>query len=126
MVSGIVPVYAGADDISDYVPQECFIPYQRFQNPEEMMEYLKAIDEKQYKGYLNAIRNFLNSDQTKVFDGEEYARDVYYLTEHAYLNTFRVDKMHRIFFKCRNRKTRTCSKESKKWLEVFAAGDRNL
>ena len=38
------------------------------------MEYLKAIDEKQYKGYLNAIRNFLNSDQTKVFDGEEYAR----------------------------------------------------
>ena len=97
LVSGIVPVYAGADDISDYVPQECFIPYQRFQNPEEMMEYLKAIDEKQYKGYLNAIRNFLNSDQTKVFDGEEYARDVYYLTEHAYLNTFRVDKMHRIF-----------------------------
>ena len=49
LVSGIVPIYAGADDIADYVPEDCFIPYNRFKNPEEMMGYLKKIDKKQYQ-----------------------------------------------------------------------------
>ena len=97
LVSGIVPIYAGADDIADYVPEDCFIPYNRFKNPEEMMGYLKKIDKKQYQEYLDAIQNFLNSDKTKVFDGEEYAKNVYYLIEHAKMNTFRVDGSHRFF-----------------------------
>ena len=37
LVSGILPIYSGPDDIADYVPEVCFIPYNRFKNPEEMM-----------------------------------------------------------------------------------------
>lgn len=95
-VAGIVPVYAGADDITDYVPQECFIPYNRFQNPEEMMEYLKKISKEQYDTYLNAAQNFLHSEKIKEFDGEEYARDIYFLAEHAEMKSFRIDWIHRV------------------------------
>ncbi len=40
LTAGIVPIYKGADDISKYIPQNCFIPYDRFETPEQMMGYL--------------------------------------------------------------------------------------
>lgn len=116
LVSGIVPIYAGADDIANYVPQECFIPYNRFKNPEEMMEYLKKIDKNQYQTYLDAIQNFLNSDKTKIFDGEEYARDIYYLVDHATMSSFRVDRVHRFILNCCIIKQEALGKV-KKWIK---------
>ena len=100
LVAGIVPIYAGADDITDYVPQECFISYSRFKDPEEMIKCLKGITKEQYNDYLGAAQRFFHSEQIRKFDGEEYARDIYFLADQAQMQSFRIDGIHRIILNC--------------------------
>lgn len=77
LTSGIVPIYAGAADIREYVPENCFIDFFRFSDYQELAIYLKQMDEKTYNGYLKAARNFFHSDMKNKFSGREYARDIY-------------------------------------------------
>lgn len=77
LTSGIVPVYAGAKNITDYVPKECFVDYFQFQNMQELADFLFSIDEETYYGYLKAAKEYIHSGNLKVFEGEEYARCIY-------------------------------------------------
>lgn len=74
--SGIVPIYAGADDITDYVPRECFIDYFEFTSYEELAQFLKNMPESEYEKYLDAAKNLLKTNIQDKFSGEEYARDI--------------------------------------------------
>lgn len=80
--SGIVPIYAGAKNIEDYVPRTCYIDYFQFSNCEELVRYLLTIDEEQYQGYLFAAQKLLESNIKEKFSGEEYARCIYNVVEH--------------------------------------------
>lgn len=77
LTSGIVPVYAGAKNITDYVPEECFIDYQQFKNMQELADFLFAVDEERYNKYLEAAKEYIQSDKLRIFEGEEYARCIY-------------------------------------------------
>ena len=81
--AGIVPVYLGAEDIADYIPEDCFISYDRFQGPEEMVRFLENMSEERYNEYLHAAEEFWNSDRIRPFTGETYAQDIYNLVEWA-------------------------------------------
>lgn len=74
LCNGIIPVYAGADDIADYVPRECYIDYFSFKNDEELAKYLLQMKEEEYEERLEAIRQFLKTDIQDKFSGEQYAR----------------------------------------------------
>ena len=95
LTAGIVPIYKGADDISKYIPQNCFIPYDQFETPEQMIDLLKEIDEDKYNNFLDNAQIFLKSDKIKLFDGEEYARNVYYLIDHAGQKDFKITKKYK-------------------------------
>mgnify|MGYP003298536239 CR=1 FL=1 len=71
---GIIPVYAGAEDIADYIPQECYVDYFSFKSDDELAKYLFNMSEEEYQSRLEAIGDFLKTDVKDKFSGEEYAR----------------------------------------------------
>ena len=67
---GIVPVYGGALNVTDYIPSNCYIDYFSFCNLDEMVNYLDNMNEEEYSKYLNAIQSFLGSEKLKEFNVE--------------------------------------------------------
>lgn len=73
---GIVPIYAGAKDILDYVPQECFIDYFSFADFEELACFIKNMSEEEYIKYIESGKKLMDSNIQDSFSGEEYARNI--------------------------------------------------
>ncbi len=76
-MSGIVPIYYGATNIENFIPKNCFIDYRKFKNFEEMYCYLENISENDYLIYLNNIKNYLKSEEAKLFSVESYVDSIY-------------------------------------------------
>lgn len=60
---GCVPIYLGAPNITDYISEKCFIDYRKFKNFEELVQFLKTMDEKTYNSYLRKIKKFILSKE---------------------------------------------------------------
>lgn len=75
--AGVVPIYWGASNIKDYVPANCFIAREDFANFEELVTYLKTLEEKEYNQYLENIRVYLESAQAKQFSSEAFENMIY-------------------------------------------------
>ena len=60
-----------------------------------ILSLLKEIDEDKYNNFLDNAQIFLKSDKIKLFDGEEYARNVYYLIDHAGQKDFKITKKYK-------------------------------
>jgi len=67
MIAGCVPIYYGATNIGDYVPKDCFIAREQFENEEALHAYLKNIDKDTYNAYIDRIKAFLVSEQIYPF-----------------------------------------------------------
>jgi hypothetical protein len=70
--AGCIPVYLGAPNITDYVPAVTFIDKRNFPTYEELYSYLKRMPETEYLDYLEAIKFFLESDQSYCFSTDYY------------------------------------------------------
>lgn len=69
-----VPIYWGANNVTDYIPNDCFIDKRRFKTYQELFEFIKNMTEKQYNKYIKNIEKFLKSDKyTKLFSSEASA-----------------------------------------------------
>lgn len=73
---GIVPIYMGATDITDYIPQDCFIPYDQFGTLEELYSYLTEMDERHYSAYLQAHARFIDEKRYEDFTAEAWSANV--------------------------------------------------
>jgi len=69
---GCVPIYLGADNITDYIPPDTFIDKRDFGNYEDLLDYLLSIDEHRYNQYLESIAAYAHSDKFKLFGIENY------------------------------------------------------
>lgn len=61
--AGTVPVYLGADNIKEYIPENTFIDARKFHSKDEMLDYLSQISDAQYESMQKYIFEYLNSDQ---------------------------------------------------------------
>lgn len=59
--AGTVPVYLGANNVSDYIPKQCFIDARDFKSYDAMYEYLSTMGEAEYSKRQRAIEKFLSS-----------------------------------------------------------------
>ena len=59
--AGVVPIYLGADNIVDYIPENTFIDMRQFQSIDELYHNLLNLSEEDHKSYLTNIQTFLNS-----------------------------------------------------------------
>lgn len=70
--AGTVPIYLGAPNVWDYIPENCFIHRDDFQTDMNLYEYLISMPRAEYESYLENIRQFLQSDQAKLFSKEHF------------------------------------------------------
>lgn len=99
---GIVPIYAGAENIDDYIPRECYIDYFEFENCEELAQRLIRMGEEEYQQYLDAAQKLLGSNIKELFSGAEYARSIYSAISHK--------KVFEVLPECKKYASRMCLK----------------
>lgn len=97
LYSQIVPIYVGAANIRDYIPEDCFIDYDRYASYEELAEYLLGIDESRYQEYLDAAQRLLHSDVKRQFSAEQGVVDI--LNAIAVPNDYHMTDYGRRFLK---------------------------
>jgi len=71
--AGCVPVYWGAPNITDYIPQNTFMDRRNFKSYGELYSYLKNMSDREYIDYLDAITNFIKSNKIYLFSAEYFA-----------------------------------------------------
>jgi hypothetical protein len=72
LVSGCVPIYWGADNVLDYIPEACFIDRRKFKDTAAVHEFLLSISEEEFDNYQSSIWQFLQSDTAKKFSSEYF------------------------------------------------------
>lgn len=72
--AGCVPIYCGANNITDHVPKECFVDKRDFESYEELYEFIKNMSDTEYMKYLINIENYLNSEKSFQFKSEGFVK----------------------------------------------------
>ena len=80
-MAGIVPIYWGAPNVADHIPESCFIDMRDFDNYEQLYAYLKGMSYSRYCQYLEAIDEFIRSDAATQFDSNQEVKDLLRLIE---------------------------------------------
>ncbi|MBO4203507.1 hypothetical protein J5893_01575 [bacterium] len=58
-----VPIYRGANDITDYIPATCFIDFRKFdKNFDKLTSYLENMKESEYNAYIYEINKFMDDE----------------------------------------------------------------
>ncbi|TDT61025.1 glycosyltransferase family protein [Fonticella tunisiensis] len=74
--AGCVPIYLGAPNITDYVPENTFIDRRKFATYEELYSHIKNMPDDEYMGYIEAIKNYLKSEKIRLFSAENFVNTV--------------------------------------------------
>ena len=75
--------YWGAPDIKDYIPENCFIDLNDFENIEECVAYCNNLNSEEKEIYRIEIDRFLKSDNFKKFkNGIHGFVSDFYLADH--------------------------------------------
>ncbi|WP_221174519.1 glycosyltransferase family 10 domain-containing protein [Pseudomonas marginalis] len=74
--AGCVPVYWGANDITDHIPADCFIDRRKFTEMSDLYNFLKSMTESEYTDYQQRISNFLQSSKAYPFSSSFFAETV--------------------------------------------------
>jgi alpha(1,3/1,4) fucosyltransferase len=77
--AGCVPVYYGAKDISSYIPEGCYIRWERFGSIEKLYDYLKNVSEEEFNGYIKNIKSFLASEAARPFTNKALSHELWTL-----------------------------------------------
>ena len=72
--AGCVPVYWGADNITDHIPAGCFVDRRTFSSNEEMYCFMKSLPEERYDEYLDAIERFITGEASYPFTSACFAK----------------------------------------------------
>lgn len=71
--SGCIPIYWGAPNINDYVPDKTYINMNDFQDYQTLFNYLINISESEYDSYIKEIKKYLKSDKIKQFSDVSFS-----------------------------------------------------
>jgi alpha(1,3/1,4) fucosyltransferase len=74
--AGTVPVYLGADNVSEHIPAGCFVDRRRFTSHEELYRFMKEMSDLDYNGYLSNIASFIEGERSYPFTTECFAKTI--------------------------------------------------
>ncbi len=74
--AGCIPVYLGASNITDYIPEETFIDKRNFSDYAELFGYMNELSDDEYIHYLNAIEDFVRSEKILPFGAKRFAEQI--------------------------------------------------
>jgi len=65
--AGTVPIYLGASNITNYIPEGCFIDARKFSSHQELHRYLETMDEKTWLTFRKCAEEFCRSSKGDLF-----------------------------------------------------------
>jgi hypothetical protein len=79
--AGCVPIYWGAENINQYIQQDCYIDFRQFRDYRKLLNFIENISEIEYSKYLKSISALMKdpSFQTRWFEygfAEKVCKDV--------------------------------------------------
>jgi hypothetical protein len=74
MNAGSIPVYLGSQNVTKYIPQNCFINFRNYDNFESLHKYLISFDENDYLKYIFNIKKFYRSSKSNVFKNDLFLK----------------------------------------------------
>lgn len=78
---GTVPIYRGATDVTDYIPEDCFIDARRFATHAELETYLRSLGEREIQEYRENARAFMSSEGYRPFTKHAFAEILLHAVE---------------------------------------------
>lgn len=75
-IAGSVPVYWGANNITDYIPKGAFIDRREFESDQAVYDFMKNMTKEEYESYVRCAEEFLKSEVAKRFT-EEYLEETF-------------------------------------------------
>jgi len=70
--AGTVPIYLGAKDIQQWIPENTYIDFRNFKTISDLIQYLNGLSSKNLQDYKENARIFLQSDEgLKYYNGIE-------------------------------------------------------
>lgn len=73
MAAGTIPIYLGAPDVSDYVPEDCYIDMRRFSNHEQLAGFIEEMSPQDAEPYHVAARRFTESPMYRsLFSSDQF------------------------------------------------------
>jgi len=81
MVCGSIPVYYGPPDVEKYLPKETFIDGTDFLYKQDLLGYIKYMDENEYRQYQFYMKKFLTTEQSKPFSSVTFAETIVKILE---------------------------------------------
>jgi len=83
MACGSIPIYCGAPDVYNYLPEGTFISTDDY-SPKGLCQYIQNMDEQTYRGYRERMRRFLTTYQSDNFSSYIFAEKIYRILEERY------------------------------------------
>lgn len=74
--AGAVPIYWGASNIQDHIPDNCYIDFRQFEDINDCYSYLQSLSAFEYSQYQKSIKEFINSEASKQFKVESFINNI--------------------------------------------------
>lgn len=74
--AGNIPLYLGAPDITEKIPENCFIDLRKFNSLESAYSFISNMSAEQFNQYLKDIDSYLESDAFKPFTSKVFAETI--------------------------------------------------
>ena len=74
--SGCIPIYLGAKNIDELIPEDCFLDARKFLSFEDMYRRISEMSDEERAGYIRHIEAFLKSEDAKKFSARAFARNI--------------------------------------------------
>ncbi|NJL53103.1 MAG: hypothetical protein HC930_14570 [Hydrococcus sp. SU_1_0] len=74
--AGVVPIYLGDNDISNYIPQEAFVDARQFNSDLELLRYVRECPESVWQEMYDSGQAYLQSDAIKLFQTETFVAKI--------------------------------------------------
>ena len=72
-----VPIYLGANNIEEYIPNNCYIDKRKYATYSELYSYISNMKNEKYRCYINNIEKFLISKKAHQFSDTHFANVIY-------------------------------------------------
>jgi hypothetical protein len=70
--AGTIPVYWGAPEITDHIPENCFIDKRKFETYDELRDFLRSLSEEEITAYRENARDYVTSKKFDPFRKQEF------------------------------------------------------
>ena len=72
--ASVVPIYLGPSNIAEYIPDDAYIHFEKYDTLDDLNDFLKSINEEEYNTYIQAAKKYLEGDQKRIFYPEEFGK----------------------------------------------------